>query len=289
MRRRLFAVLVLAGPVLAVTAAEPESYTIKLKSEPDIGKPVLVRETKKNRGSIKLSAGDRLINEDKPNITEEEEYTETILAVADKQPQKYKRTYIKAFVDNGEKVLARSYEGRTVLFEKKDGKWVVQVQGKPALNDFDEKQLLALANEQSTGGLEKLFAPDRPVKVGESWTVEPKLLKEGLGKAGELDLTRSKGEGRLARAYKKDGKQMGVVDVHVTLAYKTLNSMPFAEPAIADLRLSVDMPIDGSSSHGTATMSSKLTGKSQFEDKGMKLTAELNINVSGKQVRSAPE
>jgi hypothetical protein len=287
MRKQILGALLLVLPALP-GLARAQTYTIKLKTEQDAGEAVRTHNTQRTNGTSKLFDADgKLLREDKQDGSGEEVYTETVLEKGGKRPRKFKRTYEKAVHQKGAAAAAPlSYQGRTVLFERKGGKYEVRAEGEPALDKKDLEMLTAQANDQTAGDLEQVFVTGKPVKAGEGWPVEAKALQELFGKTGALDLPRCKGEARLVKAYEKGGKQFGVLEVTMRLAYKSMPKLAFDPPALFDVRINLDTAIDGSTHAAVSSMNAKLAGKGGFEEKGMKFTVEVSNEVSGKVVRS---
>src|SRR5262245_24969931 len=126
----------LAAPALA----DETTYTLKIKDHPDAGKSVAVkvREAETRRTKILDSTGAVSGDEKKEEVLEED-YTDTVLEKGDKGPKKFKRTYTRAVEGEKGKPEARSHDGKTVVFENKDGKYRLTVEGKDRLNKEDEK------------------------------------------------------------------------------------------------------------------------------------------------------
>lgn len=85
-------------------------------------------------------------------------------------------------------------EGKTILLEKKDGKWVAKLEkGKVEEADqekFDET-LESLADEFNEDGDPKLYGIE-PRKIGDSWDVDPKVMpgmEEFDVKGGKMTMT----------------------------------------------------------------------------------------------------
>jgi hypothetical protein len=268
-------------------AARAQTYAIKLKSEAGAGKSVTVRESHRSAGAVKvLDAGGKVLREQKPNEVGEEVFTETVREAGDRRPKKYKRVYEKAVRGEAGKPRPRSYQGRTVLFELRDGRYAVRAEGTPALAPADLKDLTAKANDQLTSGPDELFQPKKPVAVGDGWGVDKKLLPE-LARGDELDLDRSDGRARLVKVYARDGKRFGVIEIDLKLAVKTMQGLKCDPPARFEIKGSIDAAIDGSSTASAMSMTFTTAGKARVEQGGMKFTMEMALEGSGKLERSA--
>lgn len=266
------------------TSTEPVAYTLKLKSHPDVGQSMTVIQKENSDGTfgIKDAAG-KVLKEDKNQEVKETTYTVTTLEKGDKRPAKFKRVYETATVKQGNQSKTKSYSGKTVVFELKDGKYDIAIEGGGAL---DAKDLKDLGEEVNKPEMEEAFLPKKPVKVGESWDMDAKLVGEAMGSM-ELDLEKTKATAKLAKVYSKDGKQFGVIDLNLKLAVKGMNELKFDPPAVFDFTGALDTAIDGSTTAGTLAMKAAASGKSQIDAKGQKLVIELNMKMDMNAEHSA--
>ena len=183
--------------LVCLADAPAQTYTIKLKTYPEAGTTVTVWDTYKETGSTKFTDLDgKLLNEVKPK-SRDGVYTQTILqrTKRDASAEKFKRVYEKAVGSEDGKSATRSYQGRTVVFERRQGKYWIGVVGKPAL---EKKDLDHLFEEFSGSGPssaegDKAITPDKPVAVGDRWPVNSKILGS-LFKGSVLDAEATQGE-----------------------------------------------------------------------------------------------
>ncbi len=257
---------------LAPLAAADESYTIKIKRFPDVGKSVTVRTSARLTGSVKsIDAGGKVVKEENQHDVLEEEYTETILEAGDKAPRKFKRYYRKSRLDKGKGSTAQPIEGKVVLFELKDGKYRVSVEGKGDLPAGERKKLGKEAEAYLKEGVEKPFVPARAVKVGDTWAVPGKAL----GDQRIVDPVRSKGEGKLVKAYKKGGRQWGVLQMKALQVMRAIGSGP------AEAEIMLDTPIDGSSTAGRWRVTMTYSVTFRLSAGGMRQTIETKGKTEG--------
>jgi hypothetical protein len=197
-----------------------DAYTIKMK-ENGKGDTLSVdnRETEETKVKVEGPDGKALENkEEKKTITEA--YRETILEKpdADKRATRLRRHYTRARVQTGGTERILPYEGKTVLIEKKGGKYHFTVEGGQELTGKDAEQLDKEFAKQDAGGhrLEQAFLPMKAVRVNETWKIDPGPLLEDL-RPLEADKDKVVGTGKLLRAYKKDGRQFGVLAFHLEM------------------------------------------------------------------------
>jgi hypothetical protein len=266
----LCAAAVLAG------SARAQTYTIKVKEHPGLGETVAATRAEKNttRTKVKTSAGKVLSDKTEVEIREEA-YTETVtrLKKGQDRPVAYKRSYAKARTTSGARAEVAPYQGRTVLFEERDGKYVVRGEGKPELTAKDLQVLAKEANDDKEAGGTTDLLPDKAVKVGQAWEIAGKALtRVGLP---NVNAAKSKGQGKLLKAYRKDGKQFGVLEFRLRIV---LNDEKGLKWAPAEIVVTVDTAIDGSAYVGTMTTVGKLAATRQVEAKGEKYTLEITID-----------
>ncbi len=278
--RAICLALTLAG------AAGAQTYTVKVKQNPDPGKSAVNTDKETRGGTVKVVAADGKVLTDRTlESTKEETYTEVVLEKGAKAPRKYTRAYEKAGVTAGGKTAPRSFQGRTLLFEQKGGKYVVTAEDKSALDPRDATELAGLAEERANE-LDEVILPQKPVKIGEKWTIDVKALAVGYARIGELDAAKTTGEGVLTRVYEKDGHQFGVLEVRLKLAVKTSQGLKFDPPAVMEAKFTLDAAIDGSGTAATLTMTGTMTGKGVGEGMGMKYIVDMNTTMNVKQVRT---
>jgi hypothetical protein len=274
----LVSLLVLASTVVPTQA---QTYTIKLKVDPDPGRSVVCRESVKGSGVRKFFDPDgKLLNESKPDDTETV-FTETTLEKGDPCAVKYKRVFEQASVTkSGEKPKTLSYERRTLLFERTDGKYRVGVVGKPPLDENDRRELIKEANDraESTGSFHA-FTPAAPVKVGESWKLDLKPYVAATMKGALVDLDKSSGEVRLVKVYTKEGTQFGILEVKIRILVTGFNeSARFDAPATYEIDRTLDAAIDGTSTAYVSSSTETLKAKGKVvQDKDVRQLFEFDI------------
>jgi hypothetical protein len=276
---------------LASGASTAQSYNIKIKFSPDVGKTTVYKESESGTTTQLMGDGDgKTLREEKTTTGFERVFAETVLETGEKgRPTKWKRTYEKATAIENGKTTTRSLEGKTVLFEIKEGKVTATPQGDAKIEPKD-LEWLRKTNKDIDQSEWIGFLPKKAVKVGETWKVESKevgeLLKESTRDAG-VDLADGGADGVLSKVYEKDGKQFGVIDLTIKLTMKEPPDIKFDGPATLEMKASLDMALDGSTTSGSITMGSKMVMKAISEAGGKKITLAINMDSSAKSVRSA--
>jgi hypothetical protein len=271
MRRNLCLLLVAGLLVGAAPVRIEDAYTIKVKKN---GKGDVTTEDKQEieDSKVKIEDPDGKVLQDKKEVkTTTQAYKETILEKeAGKKATKLRREYTKATVKTGDDEKTLPYQGKTVLIEKKDGKFHFTIEGGAELTGKDaallNKSFNKDAKDDSDGDdLEKAIFPKKPVKVNESWSIDaPALIKSFEKDSNQpipVDKAKVAGTGKLLKAYKKDGKQYGVLDIHIDVPLKgdfplgPGQSAPVRAGSTMTMRIKVDGCIDGTSSDAVTEMS----------------------------------
>jgi hypothetical protein len=272
---RLF--LSIAALFASVLASADDSYTIKPAKFVAKGKSVKVTDKMTLTSVAKVTDKDnKLLNEDKSVKTSLEIFTEKTLAVDEKSSKrtKFSRTYEKAREVENDESETKPYQGRTILFVKSDGKWKLTAEGKPDLGDNDLDDLADEVNN-SSGKSEEALYPKKAVKVGEKWTLSGKEIAEFF-KELSMDPDSVKGEGKLLKAYKKDGQQWGTIEFVITFK----SAFGELKKGSGELRATIDESIDGSTTAGKATIKITMSGKQMVEKDGKNLNVDLKVEMT---------
>jgi hypothetical protein len=290
MRWQSFWVSLVVLTLAAAGARAQKAYTIKLKHDADAGKRFQMSDTEKQDGTLKtLSSDGKVLKEDRRSTVKEEVFFETTLERGAKRPVRFKRTYEKATIMTGDRTVSRSFEGRTVFFELKEGKYQARVEGDRPLRQADLDELTRKANERDDE-LDDVFLPARAVEVGERWSIDSKALAAAFARIGKLDPTSTSGEATLLRVEDRDARPFGIIEVRLKLGVKEVQGLKFEVPAAMDMKMTLATGLDGSSTAGTLTRTSRLMGRIQVEDRSKnKYIVEINLDMSGRQARSAEQ
>lgn len=288
--RNLWKILPVALLILAITHSEDRpvlgaadtTYIIKSKAYPDAGKSITVTQMKKQGGTVKVTDADGKTKETKSDITDEEIFTRTVLDKGDRKPKKFKQVFDKATYKPGESAISKPHEGFTILYELKDGKYEAAVDGEKELSS---DYLAALALRVNTPQAEELFLPKKPVKVGESWSIDLKEVGKSFAGEAKLDESKSKAEGKLVSVSEKGGKTSGVIELKLYLVMTSYGKDKVDPPMIADFRGTLDGVIDGSGTASKLSLTGKIKGK--IERTEPKSTLEIDSTLTSEEERSA--
>jgi hypothetical protein len=205
---------------------------------------------------------------------------------------------LKRFYEHGERKTdgireTLPYQGKTLLIEKKDGRFHFKTEGKDG-EDIDGKEAEELNEEFNKGDFRKLisdaFLPRKAVKLNESWKLDVAPLARDFSKDGkiEIDDTKSKGSGKLTKAYQKNGKQFGVIELTIEFPVTKIdndgNKSPTKDGKIL-IRIERDGCIDGHQEESHLKMSFDGDIRADINANGMDLTLVITVRASAEEVR----
>ena len=208
--------------LLAFTGAfaADDTYTLKLYKSKK-GDKAEHEKSETNKTSVNYTAGG--MNKAEEFVGGRKEvFTEEILEKkeGDKRATKLTRTYTVAEKTEKGATTKTVYAGQTVLVEKKGDKFELSIKGK-VLKEDEAKELFRHFNKKDDEPQNQDLLPSGPIKVGGSWTVpadkSEKMFKTLGADKMKPDVKKSRIEGKLLKAYKKDGAQFGVLELTITV------------------------------------------------------------------------
>lgn len=291
---RSVGLLVVLG-LLAGAAPAPDTHTIKIK-EAVPGDVADATSLTDERSEVKVvdAAGKAIVEQTESKIRTFV-YRETIVERPDlkKRATRLKRHYTKAEVKADGKAQTLSYQGQTVLIERgKDDRYRFRIEGGKEITGDNAKYLDEEFNKNKSDiEWEKLFLPSGPVRVGETWKIDPApLVKEWTKDVKELTLDGAKAtaNGKLVEAYKKDGRQFGKMDFQVEVPIKDLaagnEKIAFGPGARFTMTFHADACIDGSSSSGDVKAIMVMGGTAAIPTPdGAQAKMTLNVKITAQE------
>jgi hypothetical protein len=241
-----------------------ETYTIKIKTSGKGAVGLVSKEKTETNRSVILKDGKVLQKQDGVQ-KEVEVFTETIIErEGDKVPTKLRRAYTKAqSIAMDGKTTDKPYSGKTLLIEKKGEAFTFKIEGGAELAAKDVPNLVKeMASEGESKKHIELLLPKKAVAAGETWKLGPDVLKKLLGKDGAItaDFDKATATGKLTKAYKKDGKQFGVLQFNLVVPLEKMPNLEFKPGAKFAITLNVDGCIDGTSDSGEVRSSFQMNG-----------------------------
>jgi hypothetical protein len=270
MRRNFWVVLVVGLLWSPAGVRADETYTIKFKTDAKGAQTLQEsRETEQSHLKVLDANGKAVEDKEEEKITVLK-YRQSVLELPDakKRPTRLRRQYDKAQLTTDGNAQTLAYEGKTVLIEKKDGKYRFQIEGGDELTGKDAEVLDEEFNKAKDDRSEleqALFLfPKKAVRVNETWKIDPeglKALSKREGAEMPLDLDKAGGTGRLVRAYRKDGRQFGVLEFRIEMPLKGTIGKEKLEVATGTkmtVQIKLDACIDGQVGDGTADRVAKM-------------------------------
>ncbi len=276
---------------LSPLAAPAQEYAIKI-GRPGLGDKFQVKINGTHEGEFKALDSDNNVKfEAKETKITKFVFREVGLERAGDELVKVKRQYEHADrIVKGER-RTLPYQGKTLLIEKKGGKFQFQIEND---EEIVGKEAEELNEEFNKGGFHKLIPlllPRKAVKVDDTWKVDTAFLAKEFGKDGkvEIDAAKSTGTGKLLKAYQKNGKQCGVYEVTMTFPVTQFTTDSGDKGPTKDskfsLKLTVDGPIDGTLGESHINVELNANINASINTNGMDLTLVISLRANSEQVR----
>jgi len=264
------------GAALLAGSAHAQNYTIKINGYAPVGKSATVTVAGTTRSTFRISSGGMVLKEDKKIEVDDKLYTEMVLEAGAGKPNKFQKTFARAARGKEGELTPLSYEGKTILFERKDGKYVVTAKedGVPA-KDLDD-----FARNANRPSMTDAIIPKNAVKVGDAWALGKEAAAMLGAQAGDgIDVANFKGQGKLLKVYQKGAQQWGTIEVTLSVPVKKLGPLALDQPIPMQFTSTLDTAIDGSTNAGVMKGKMTLKGRTEFTQNDM--TFVLDVSVEG--------
>lgn len=260
-------VLILAVMLGVVAPADDSPIEIKFKPA-KAGDKTKESVDDRSTTTIVITAGGEE-NTQKVETTEKFEFTEEVIdAPADPKDKKgfskVKRAYTEAEIKGDEEGGDLGLAGKTVVITGKEGKYEYRLDdgsdvSEAAKKHFDEEF-------RDTGVSDDDILPDKPVKPGDTWTIDVKKMLATLPEGMTADAAGSSASGKLVKTYKKDGKTYGVLEVTLELTITKFKQDDDEESVglKSGSKLTIDMTFDGCLDGTSHDMTSKQHTKGEL-------------------------
>lgn len=281
-------------PLPTVGQDKAEKYTLKIKS-PQPKQAFDVVSTGKKSISFKVVDANQTVAVDKAEDKATKFiYREVGLEKPAQEPKftKLERHYSTAERRVNGKRVTLPYQGKTLSITKeKHGSYEFTLDDGEKLSIDESSELIEEFNKGGLGGLmELLLGRSQPVTVGETWKVDAAKLADGFEKNANLaiDPAKSTVAAKLVRAYKKDGRQFGVIELTIDLAVTAFiqdgNKLPTKDSAFK-LNVECDLCIDGSADQSAIKGTLEANIRATVEQNGMQLTLTIGLQGEVNQTR----
>jgi hypothetical protein len=221
-------------------------------------------------------------------LEERLEYTEHIIQMPKGAPLPTRLTRTYTIAQKSDKAGAMQplpFQDKTVAIEKRGATYSFKVDGKllPGTDSAGPAEEFRPANKASI----EMLMPDRPVRLGDEWSVDRAVLQAFGGVPPNADFAKSKLTARLARAYTLDGKQWGQIafDFDLVIDPDITGGKIRGLEGMMKIAGTFDVVIDGSAPDSImkGTVKSELVGRHKASES--KLESEGTIEKSVRMVR----
>jgi hypothetical protein len=282
-RTQLAVLCALAAPGFLVAQ---EKFTIKIKHAGPGDIALHTREQTKTEAVTVLGPDGNVAQETKKTTVSIDKYKEEIVEKpAGKRATKVNRTYSEAIKKVDDQSEKRAYDGKTVAIELKGDKYQFTVDGKELTGEDAGTLPENFNSKTSDEELDKILLPSKPVGVGDSWEIDGKKFAKLFGDeekiAKMLDRDHVKSTGKLLKAYKKDGRQFGVLEYRIEIPVKALEGEhPCREGAKMEMSIHIDGCIDGTADADSGAFSIKISGTADHVENGQKSGIVIKFDIS---------
>jgi hypothetical protein len=284
MWRRRMLILSVFLAVVSHAAAE-EAYTLKFKGR-STGQRVLVDKTETKQGHLKtIFTDEETLKEEKHKDTVATRYTQTVLECrkSDGAPVRLRRVYEKAMTreDDG-KIRFAPFHGKAVLIERNKNDFPCRLEDGEALSGEAATLLGDLPSTEENSELSQLIIPREPIPVGGEWKIDARRVAAIFGSPNSPEA--SKGSGRLARVYQKDGRRYGVLVIHLDLGVKgavdiAAGKANFKPGSRVLFDVVQDCCIDGTrvDTRREMTMTVEVVSTGKVDDRNVRMTGSMQV------------
>jgi len=282
-------VLVLLAP--GIRAEDKDKTTIKLKQQTKGDILTVTSEESMAMEGMGLNTKTVTTLKYREEMVEKEE---------GKKPVKVKRVYESAEENNGDKSSTLGIQGKTVLIEKKDGKYQFSYDDGKAVDKKDIGHLkMAFGedkNDRDDRARETMLLPTGPVAAGDSWTIDMKKVTKEIFKGDDsfaFDDAKAKGTGKLVKVYKKDGKLFGEYKIDLDIPILKMKAGTTEADLDSGSKVTISETIDGCidgsllTRKGDTKIDMTIIGKLKIGDQEVKLDSKVKVTqkVSEEEVK----
>lgn len=280
--RIALAILVLAA---AAAAQDDKTYDLKLDFKVQKGQKFDISETEKQTAITIVTAGGTPVHEEEKEDASTFEARETILEVRDGKRAKVSWEFKKArrLVEGEEQ--AYGFEGKTVVATiPEDGERTFELEGGGELSEEDLEGLKKSFSSDPKKGKERkspeeIFAPKKPVKVGESWTPDMAEIAKSFGEGLSVDVEKSTGTFSLKSVETRDGVEMGLIVGKLEFVVDKFGPVELETPLKMAMDLEVLTSLDKGMPQGDMQMKMTMKGTSAATVQGNQMDIEVDLKV----------
>ncbi|MBI2922097.1 MAG: hypothetical protein HYY18_13675 [Planctomycetes bacterium] len=273
--------------VLATAVRADETYDLKLKYTPKVGDKTNHTSKEKMAMKMTVSSGGAVVQEQDQKEKKSFQYTEEVVKVAGDDVSEGKYTFQEATHEVEGEDTDYAFKGKTVLGKKGEDGWEFTYEDGSELAEEDVagvKDALSKKKNKKEGepGVEEALSPGKPVKVGESWDLDPKKFASGMMDDEEsFDLEKSKGSMTLISVEKRGGAQFGKIEGEIELVAEKMGPVQLNKPLKLKFKLTLDVCIDATEPTGTMKIDAGMKGKRTAEANGQEFELDIDMDMGG--------
>jgi hypothetical protein len=271
---------------LLAAVAQEKTYDLKLDAKPIKGQKAELADSSVMKMTMKMTGLPEPMN-----MGEESSYAatqEVLSAEADGSSVKT-WTFSKASKTKEGQAAPLSFQGKTVTVKHTKGKpREFSLEGGAAIAAED----LSALRKAFMGGDDKpgepsgadMFAPKKPVKVGESWNPDIKLIAKSMfdsDMAEALDLEKSSCKLTLKSVESRAGADFGKIEGLLVVTLGQFGPMKLDTPMALKLQLDLDACIDGKVPDGQLKLKAEMKGKTSSAGPNGKVDIEIDMSMTG--------
>lgn len=271
--------------VLGLAAPQDKTYDLSLNWKPVAGHKSELAETSSMKMVMKITGQPEPVN-----MAEETAMaaTQEVVTADDKGGSERLWKFSKAMQSKEGPMAPLSFQGKTVALK--------HTKGQPREFSLDKGELSAedvatlrkafMIDDEKPGepSGSEVFAPKKPVKVGESWSPDIKAIVKGMfdaEMAEAVDLTKSKVTFTLKSVEARSGIEFAKIEGSLELGLGMMGPMKLDTPLQLKMTFEADHCIDGKVPDGAMSLKADLKGKSSAAGPAGKIDIDLDMSMKG--------
>ncbi len=256
--------LILVCLVLTVLPAQvwgQEAYSIKLRPGGD-GETTRYDDTLTTEMTTRqVDATGLEVGKRSDHSVRQAVYEETVLErdPASGQVNRLRRRCDRATIEVNKKASELPFHGKTFTVERGPEGCRVRFEGVSPPEEFVHELQEGFRQKKDVNLLDGML-PGRAVKVGETWTFDPRPLLQAWPKPAQVrfDEVKLTATGKLTRAYPRDGRVFGVLEFAVEVPVSGVDFDARGAALEPGARLAVSLTVDACIDGGSSTFALKM-------------------------------
>lgn len=271
---------------LFAVSAQDKTYDLKLEAKPVKGHKSDLTEASLMKMTMKMTGLPEPMQ-----MGEENNYVatqEVVSADADGNAE-LKWVFSKATQNKEGQNAPLGFQGKIVLVKQAKGKareFSYDGGGKIADEDLPALKKAFMGGNDKPGepsGAD-LFAPKKPVKIGESWTLDLKAVVKNMfdaEMADSVNFEKASSKFTLKSVESRGGADFGKIDGVLELPLGQMGPMKLDTPVILKMVFEADACIDGKLPDHVLKIKAEMKGKTSAAGPNGKIDLDLDMTMSG--------